>query len=357
MTLRSQDFESCASTNSATTANSTILLAIVMGVHVTIVSMSQFQGDAIFWVEVDKVRPNPYQPRTEFDETKLRDLADSIRQYGVLQPLVVTRHEEEKPDGGLATYYELIAGERRLRASRLAGLIQVPVIIRSTEEHDRMKLELAIIENLQREDLNAIDRARAFERLAKEFKLNNAEIARKVGKSREYVSNSLRLLNLPSDIQQAVVDGKLSEGHARSLLMLVDRPEAQKTVFRDILTRKLSVRDVEKITREIAVERVRKQDPTPELTALERALAEAFGTQVEIRKQQDGGKLIINFFSVDDLQNILVSMHRESPPVAPVPPSVLSVLPEPERDGELLDDRTHEEKQDDDNVSVANFSI
>lgn len=320
--------------------------------------MSQFQGDAIFWVEVDKVRPNPYQPRTEFDETKLRDLADSIRQYGVLQPLVVTRHEEEKPDGGLATYYELIAGERRLRASRLAGLLQVPVIIRSEEEHDRMKLELAIIENLQREDLNAIDRARAFERLAKEFKLNNAEIARKVGKSREYVSNSLRLLNLPSEIQQSAVDGKLSEGHARSLLMLVDRPEAQKTVFRDILTRKLSVRDVEKITREIAVERVRKQDPTPELTALERALAEAFGTQVEIRKQQDGGKLIINFFSVDDLQNILVSMHRESPVVAPVPPSLSEVTPEPEREGELLDDRTHDEKQDDsDNVSVANFSI
>lgn len=335
----------------------TILLRIYLGVHVTIVSMSQFQGDAIFWVEVDKVRPNPYQPRTEFDETKLRDLADSIRQYGVLQPLVVTRHEEEKSDGGLATYYELIAGERRLRASRLAGLIQVPVIIRSTEEHDRMKLELAIIENLQREDLNAIDRARAFERLAKEFKLNNAEIARKVGKSREYVSNSLRLLNLPTDIQQAVVDGKLSEGHARSLLMLVDRPEAQKTVFRDILTRKLSVRDVEKITREIAVERVRKQDPTPELTALERALAEAFGTQVEIRKQQDGGKLIINFFSVDDLQNILVSMHRESPPAAPVPPTLSPIVPEPERDGELLDDRTHEEKQDDDSVSVANFSI
>ncbi len=322
--------------------------------------MSQFQGDAIFWVEVDKVRPNPYQPRTEFDEAKLRDLADSIRQYGVLQPLVVTRHEEEKPDGGLATYYELIAGERRLRASRLAGLFQVPVIIRSEEEHDRMKLELAIIENLQREDLNAIDRARAFERLAKEFKLNNADIARKVGKSREYVSNSLRLLNLPSDIQQAVVDGKLSEGHARSLLMLIDRPEAQKTVFRDILTRKLSVRDVEKITREIAVERVRKQDPTPELTALERSLAEAFGTQVEIRKQQDGGKLIINFFSIEDLQNILLSMHHSSPTPASMPAPVPegAIVDEPERVGELLDDRTHEEKESEsESVSVENFSI
>jgi ParB family chromosome partitioning protein len=122
--------------------------------------MSQFQGDAIFWVEVEKIRPNPYQPRTEFDEARLKDLSDSIRQYGVLQPLVVTRHEEEKDGGGLVTFYELIAGERRLRASRLAGLLQVPVIIRAGEENERTKLELAIIENLQREDLNAPPRAR-----------------------------------------------------------------------------------------------------------------------------------------------------------------------------------------------------
>src|SRR3989344_8616646 len=153
--------------------------------------MSNFKGYAFFWVELAKGRPNPYQPRTEFDEARLKDLSDSIRQYGVLQPLTVTRHEETKEDGGIQTYYELIAGERRLRASRLAGLSQVPVIIRSAEENDRTKLELAIIENLQREDLNAIDRASAFQRLAKEFKLNNVEIGKKVGKSREYVSNTL----------------------------------------------------------------------------------------------------------------------------------------------------------------------
>lgn len=273
--------------------------------------MSQFQNDAIFWVEVEKIRPNQYQPRTEFDEAKLKDLSGSIRQYGVLQPLMVTRHEESREDGGLSTYYELIAGERRLRASKLAGLSQVPVIIRSSEEQNRVRLELAIIENLQREDLNAIDRARAFDRLQKEFSLNNTEIGIKVGKSREYVSNSIRLLALPAEMQQAVVGGAIYEGHARALLMLTDRPEEQKTVFRDIMVRKLSVRDVEQITREIAVEKARKRDVTPEIQALERAFAESLGTKVEIKAQEKGGKLIIDFFSTEDLEGMLAHIeHR-----------------------------------------------
>lgn len=279
--------------------------------------MSQFQNDAIFWIDVGKVRPNPYQPRTDFDETKLKDLADSIRQYGVLQPLMVTRHEEQS-DGGISTYYELIAGERRLRASKLAGLSQVPVIIRSAEEQDRVRLELAIIENLQREDLNAIDRARAFDRLQKEFNLNNVQIAEKVGKSREYVSNSIRLLSLPGEMQQAVVNGALYEGHARALLMLSDRPEEQKTVFRDILVRKLSVREVEQITREIAVEKARKKtEQRPEIEALQKAFAESLGTRVEIKEQDRGGKLIIDFFSTDDLEAILAhfkEVHSGSMP-------------------------------------------
>ena len=140
-------------------------------------SQSQFENDAIFWIEIDKIRPNPYQPRTEFDEVALKALSASIRQYGVLQPLTVTRVEEGREDGGLTSYYELIAGERRFRASKMAGLTRVPVTIRSGEEQGLMKLELAIIENVQREDLNAIDRARAFDRLQKEFKFNNTEIA------------------------------------------------------------------------------------------------------------------------------------------------------------------------------------
>ncbi|MEK9177120.1 MAG: ParB/RepB/Spo0J family partition protein [Patescibacteria group bacterium] len=267
--------------------------------------MSQFENDAIFWVELEKIRPNPYQPRTDFDEARLKDLAESIRQYGVLSPLIVTRHEETREDGGISTYYELIAGERRLRASKLAGLSQVPVIIRSVEESDREKLELAIIENLQREDLNAIDRARAFDRLAKEFKLNNAEIGRKIGRSREYVSNSLRLLALPQEIQNGLRTGAIYEGHARALLMLEGRPEEMMTVFRDAMVRKLSVREVEKITREIAWDRARKRDVKPEIEAMEREFAERLGTKVEIREQEGGGKLIIDFFSPEELAGIL----------------------------------------------------
>ena len=274
--------------------------------------MSQFENNAIFWVEVGKIRPNPYQPRTEFDEARLKDLSDSIRQYGVLSPLIVTRHEEQN-EGGISVYYELIAGERRLRASKLAGLSQVPVVIRSKEEHSRVKLELAIIENLQREDLNAIDRARAFDRLAKEFTLNNVQIAEKVGKSREYVSNSIRLLSLPQEIQTALVTGAIYEGHARALLMLSDRPDEQKTVFRDVVVRKLSVRDVEEITRKIAVERARKRDDlTPTNAALEKQFAEMLGTKVEIKEQEKGGKLIIDFFSSEDLEGILAKMKSES---------------------------------------------
>lgn len=320
--------------------------------------MSQFQGDAIFWVEVEKIRPNQYQPRTEFDEAKLKDLAGSIRQYGVLQPLMVTRYEESREDGGLSTYYELIAGERRLRASKLAGLSQVPVIIRSTEEQSRVRLELAIIENLQREDLNAIDRARAFDRLQKEFSLNNSEIAVKVGKSREYVSNSIRLLALPAEMQQAVIGGAIYEGHARALLMLSDRPEEQKTVFRDIMIRKLSVRDVEKITREIAVEKARKRDITPQIEALERAFAESLGTKVEIKAQEKGGKLIIDFFSTEDLEGMLAHIERRA-----ISPQVESSIPEVQEERNDMVDvpstlaSVLPPASNDDDFSLKHFSI
>jgi ParB family chromosome partitioning protein len=254
--------------------------------------------------------------------------------------LVVTRHEEQKEDGGIQTYYELIAGERRLRASKIAGLLQVPVVIRSNEESERSKLEMAIIENLQREDLNAIDRARAFQRLADEFKLNNAEIGRKIGKSREYVSNSMRLLSLPQEIQSALKGGAIYEGHARALLMLEGRPEEMMTVFRDITIRKLSVRDVEKAAREIAWEKARKRNIRPEIEALERSLAESLGTKVEIREQEGvsgGGKLIIDYFSAQDLETILANLAKKEKQISPpsnLPPTTSS-----------------------DDMSIENFSI
>ena len=269
--------------------------------------MSQFYGDSIFWIEVEKIVPNPFQPRREFDEARLKDLAESIRMYGILQPLVVTRSEKSTPDGGLVVEYELISGERRLRASKLAGLAQVPAIIRQGAEDDKVKLELAIIENLQREDLNPVDRARAFERLANEFGFKHSQIAEKVGKSREYVSNSLRLLALPSDILDALTVGKISEGHARPLMMLVDRPEEQSTLFREIMLKKLTVREAEAIARRIAYDRVRKKERMfdPEIVEIEEKLTEALGTRVQIEKKDNGGKIHIDFFTNQDLRTLL----------------------------------------------------
>ena len=273
-----------------------------------------FQGDSIFWVEVEKIVPNPFQPRREFDEQKLRELSESVRMYGILQPLTVTRKEIEREDGTFFTEYELIAGERRLRASKLAGLSQVPVIIREGEDSEQEKLELAIIENLQREDLNAVDRALAFRQLADVFGLSHTQVAKKVGRSREYVSNSIRLLALPDYMLTALKQAEMTEGHARTLLMLNDRPEEQDVVFREILLKKLSVREVERIVRKIATDKVRKKNPDEfdaELIEIEKKFMETLGTRVQIQKTDFGGKLTIDYFSVDDLEGMLSRMKIE----------------------------------------------
>jgi ParB family chromosome partitioning protein len=268
-----------------------------------------YQGDSIFWVEVDRIKPNPFQPRRNFDEAALASLAESIRQYGVLQPLTVTRKEIERPGEGIFVEYELISGERRLRASKLAGISAVPVVIRTAEDTDRMKLELAIIENLQREDLNAIDRAEAFNRLANEFGLKHAEIGKRVGKSREYVSNTLRILMLPQEMRDALAAGDISDGHTRPLLMLIDRPEEQQVLFKDIIARRLTVRDAEAMARRVAIERVRhKELVSPDLMSLEKQLSERLGTRVRIEKKNDGGKLLIDFFSPEDLTAICLAL-------------------------------------------------
>lgn len=264
-------------------------------------------SSSVFWVEVDKIKPNPFQPRQEFREEALKDLADSIRQYGVLQPLVVTRKEVHLEDGGIATEYELIAGERRLRASKLAGLREVPVLIRVGEDSDKTKLEIAIIENVQREDLNPIERARAFQRLHVEFGYTHVEIGKKMGKSREYVSNSVRLLNLPPVVLDALTTGRIGEGHARTLLMLSDRPEEQMTLYKDIMFKGLSVREAEQASRRIAFEKIRrdhlKLDPT--ILEMEEQLTEKLGTRVQIERKKFGGKVMIDFFSTEDLKNLL----------------------------------------------------
>ncbi|PSO47237.1 MAG: hypothetical protein BRC24_00190, partial [Parcubacteria group bacterium SW_4_46_8] len=268
--------------------------------------MGRFENDSIFWIEVEKIVPNPYQPRRDFDEEGLRDLAESIRQYGVLQPLTVTRNEKEKESGGIEVEYELIAGERRHRAAEKAGLSQVPAIIRSGEETSKMKLELAIIENLQREDLNPVERAQAFERLSEEFDFTHSEIAEKIGKSREYVSNSIRLLMLPEEMQNALMAGKITEGHAKPLMMLRDKPEEQETLFKEIIYKGLTVRESEEIARRIAQDKVRNKEtaPDPETVQAEEELSESLGTRVRIKRKDEGGKLIIDFFSEEDLENL-----------------------------------------------------
>ncbi len=271
-----------------------------------------FQADSIFWVEVEKIVPNPFQPRREFDEAKLKELAESVRMYGILQPLTVTKKEIVAADGSFRSEYELIAGERRLRASKLAGLQIVPVIIRDGEQTEQEKLELAIIENLQREDLNAVDRALAFRQLADVFGLSHAQVAVKVGRSREYVSNSIRLLALPGYMLDALRTNDITEGHARTLLMLNDRPEEQDVVFRETLLKKLSVREVEKIARSIATDKVRRRDLVDEsLIEMEKAFTHTLGTRVSITKTEFGGRVTIDYFSVEDLEEMLSRMKKE----------------------------------------------
>lgn len=274
---------------------------------------SAFHNNAVFFIEVDKVHPNPYQPRREFDEARLNDLASSIRMYGVLQPLVVTRKEIIKPDGGLATEYELIAGERRLRASKIAGLREVPALIRTQADDEKTKLELAIIENLQREDLNPIDRARAFQQLADQFGFKHGDIAKKVGKSREYVTNSIRILALPEEVQSALVEKKISEGHARSLLMLTDRKEEQNVLFREILLKKLTVRDAEKISRTIAFDKIRKKERMfdPDIVEMEQMASQKLGARVYIEPKDIGGRIRIDYLNEEELRNIMIALNQQ----------------------------------------------
>ncbi|OHB05842.1 MAG: hypothetical protein A3A26_02955 [Candidatus Zambryskibacteria bacterium RIFCSPLOWO2_01_FULL_47_14] len=321
--------------------------------------MSNLYSNSIFWIDTDKVKPNPYQPRRDFDEDRLQDLAQSIKQYGVLQPLTVSRVEVEKDDGGIVTEYELIAGERRLRAAKIAGVSQVPVIIR-TGDTAMAKLELAIIENLQREDLNAVDRARAFSRLSNEFKFTHSEIAKKIGRSREYVTNSIRILGLPEEVLEALSLGKISEGHTRPILMLADRPEEQIVLFKEILYKKITVREAERLSRKIAYDRVRKKEfmPDPELVELEEEFGERLGTRVQIDKRELGGQIKIDFLSVDDLREILTLIGKSG---AKKPTDMLEnyILENPIPGETPLDDRSTEEIKDNekDIYDISNFSV
>ena len=332
--------------------------------------MSDVYPHSIFLIDIDKIKPNPFQPRREFDEGPLKDLAESIRQYGILQPLTVSRVEHQTEDGGLVTEYELIAGERRLRASKLAGLTQVPAIIRVGDD-SMMKLELAIIENLQREDLNAVERARAFLRLSDEFKFTHTQIGQKMGKSREYVSNTLRLLQLPEEMLNALSAGKISEGHTRPLMMLVDRPEEQQVLFKEIVFKRITVREAERIARRIASDRIRKKEyiPDPEIVELESKLRDSLGTRVHIEKKEVGGQITIDYFSNDDLKSLIDIMeHHETvggvnmlQRYEETQPPIVTEGALPVEEPISLDDRSKEEikndEEDPDLYNIGKFSL
>lgn len=261
------------------------------------VAVPRHEG-SIFHIEVEKIRPNPYQPRREFDDEELRELAASIREFGILQPLVVTKVIKETPTG-TDVEYQLVAGERRLMASKLAGLERVPVIVRAIDSH-RAKLELALIENIQRSNLNPLESARAYARLGEEFGLTQKEVAVRVGKSREVIANAVRLLNLPVPIQEALSTGKISESQARALLSLGTAHEQLKAL-EQLLVSKMSVRAL----RKEVTEKSESTPEDPEVAYWQRKLEEEIGSPVRVTRQGEKGKLSIQFFSAAELRNIV----------------------------------------------------
>lgn len=272
--------------------------------------------ESVFWIEVEKIEPNPYQPRREFAEEALKDLASSIREHGVIQPIIVTKKEIETSTG-LEVNYQLIAGERRLRAAQLAGLSQIPAIIRRGVPDDRIKLELALIENLQREDLNAIERAKAYKQLIDEFHLVQREVGNRVGKSREAVANTLRLLSLPLEFQEAIIGGKMTDGHGRAILMVGDDAVKQLELYNEIISDDLSVRVAENRARQISG-RTLTPNPRasrltdPELQNWQSQLQEKFGTRVQLQKRGERGKIVVEFYSDEEMRGILNKMIKEA---------------------------------------------
>jgi ParB family chromosome partitioning protein len=248
---------------------------------------------AIVEVPLSRVVPNPYQPRRHMDDAGLQELAASIREHGVLQPVLVT----ETLDG-----YQLIAGERRVRASRLAGLERIPALVRQLADRDQ--LEVALVENVQRSDLDPIDEATAYRQLIDEFGLTQERVAERVGKARATVANTLRLLDLHPDVQAAIGDGRLTEGHGRALGGLP--VEAQARVLGTVLGQELSVRQAEELVRRVREPRVRSVPAAPprldpDLELVETTLRERLGTKVSLSRSRKGGRIVIEYYSDEEL--------------------------------------------------------
>lgn len=258
-------------------------------------------SDKVTSVAVEKIDPNPQQPRKSFDPEQLEDLAASIRQHGIIQPLILIPGDQNDR-------YFLIAGERRLRAAKLAGMAEVPAIIRTASEQEQ--LEFAIIENVQREDLNPLERARAYQNLLDGFSLTHDDIARQVGKSRVSVTNSLRLLNLPELAQEALSNGEISEGHARALLGLSGN-KAIEAALDSVVSLNLNVRQTEALVNKLSgkISRPTAKQPRPaEIEDLENRLRQFFHTKVNLTKSARGGTISIAFYSDEELNAILDSL-------------------------------------------------
>jgi ParB family chromosome partitioning protein len=256
-------------------------------------------------VEIKAIRPNPRQPRANIDSEQLSDLTESIRTHGVIQPLIVLPADSKGR-------YALIAGERRLRASKEAGLEVVPVIIRATNELGQ--LELALIENLLRTDLNPLEAADGYRQLVDDFSLSHDEVAQRVGKSRTAVSNTLRLLKLSAAVREALTNNKISEGHGRALLAL-PTAQSQSAALETILQRSLNVRQTEELVRRLQGERAKKKGKkrrSAEESALEEQLQESLGTRVTLRRGTKGGSIVIRFFSDEELNALVDRLLGES---------------------------------------------
>jgi len=251
-------------------------------------------------IDVDRIVPNPWQPRLEVDETALAELVESIRQHGILQPLIVTRNEDGQ--------YALVAGERRWRAARAAGLLTVPIVVKETTP--RQRLELALVENIQRQDLSPLETALAYRQLVDEHGLTQEAVAERVGKSRAAVANALRLLQLPPDARDALSRGLISEGHARAILACTD-PIARTALLQAIVGRHLSVRQAEELARRlnageslVPAKRAGGAQLPPDAAALEDRFRQALGTKVQLFKSRRGGRLVIHFFSDEELEGL-----------------------------------------------------
>jgi ParB family chromosome partitioning protein len=254
-------------------------------------------------VSVDAVSPNPRQPRTSMHPEELEELTASVKEHGVLQPLIVTPGKAEGQ-------YILIAGERRLQAARLAGLKIVPVLIRQAT--DQQRLELAIIENVQRADLSALEEAEAYRQLAEDFDLSHEDIAVRVGKSRVAVTNTLRLLKLPDMVKNALIENRISEGHARALLAL-STAEARSAALRTVIAQELNVRQTEVLVRKLSGEKPaakKKSTPPPDITELEERLRRSLGTKVSLRAGKKGGTVTIYYYSDEELDALMGRLSK-----------------------------------------------